>query len=180
LGAHQRRHTTWDGILPLKACGVSVQVPRTLSVVGKGHVDSVVHKFPSEVDHTESIRIARNVDVAAADFASDRTISLSIDGKPPRGEDDNRRVSEILHQKLVEAGEAWHETRLCPEGTDADCELWGPSGPGPLIQVTREEQQLWREIAQVGQVARNLVPGEAVEALKSAVEKKGGHYAIVQ
>jgi hypothetical protein len=153
---------------------------KTLSVVGIGEVGSVAHKLPSDLDGIESIRIARDVHGAAADLASDRSIALSMDGEPPEGEDDIRRVAEILRQKLVEAGEAWHETRLCPEGTDADCEFWGPSGPGPLIQVTRGERQLWKELAQVGKVARHLVPGEAADGLKFAVEKKGGHYPIVQ
>lgn len=112
-------------------------------------------------------------------FEADDTISLLLEGKPPRNEEDTARVSDTLAAAMSRDGE--HFTAVVTTEQDVDAELRGASRVLPVQMVKAlSEMQFWRRLAVALRISRRLSLPEAVEMLAKAVEHKASTLPVAQ
>lgn len=117
-----------------------------------------------------------------ASVEADGRIRLSLDGRPPRGEEDADIAVERLAVHLTATGErATYDGRPAIErGVDGLITLEG--GPQLEVQVVGAlvDNVFWRELGQDASVERFLRVDEAAAAVAAAVEhKQGGDPSMV-
>lgn len=110
---------------------------------------------------------------------ADGRISLIIEGRPPRNEEDTGRVSRTLAAAMSLNGE--HFTAVVRGDRDVDAELKSASRVLP-VQVVKAlaAMEFWTRLALQLRVSQPLSLHEAVELLKMAVEHKAGSLPATQ
>lgn len=110
---------------------------------------------------------------------TDDTISLIIEGKPPRNEEDTGRVCRTLAAAMSGSGE--HFTAVVTGERDVDAELRSPSRV-LRVQVVKalSEMQFWRKLALSLKISQRLSISEAVAMLATALTHKAAFLPVAQ
>jgi hypothetical protein len=111
---------------------------------------------------------------SAADIHGDGSLSHSMDGGSPKGEEDSQRACRLLIAHLNSKGDNWQEPN---EGVaDVDWEAKNPSTDRTLsMQVTRVivDPNFWRQVSvQKGFTERNIKKERLHAYIKAAIEHK--------
>jgi hypothetical protein len=99
------------------------------------------------------------------------TVSLLIEGRPPRNEEDTGRVLATLAAAMSSAAERFASSVSGDQ--DVDGRVTSASR-GLDVQVVRalSQMQFWRKLASVLRVSQRITPGEAADFLKHAIAHK--------
>ena len=142
------------------------------------YMSAVGKKDQKTVGFRESERNGR---IASADQNEAGSLSYSIKGTSPQGEEDTLRACEILVQALNEAGGNWAQPK---EGKDVeDCIATDKTDQRNVlrIQVVRAitDENLWRRLSEEGCLHQSDISKDVLLAqLKSSVEKKADNRKI--
>jgi len=110
---------------------------------------------------------------------ADDTISMIIEGKPPRNEEDTGRVCRTLAAAVSQDGE--HFTAVVSGDRDVDGELKSPSRV-LRVQVVKAlaEIDFWKRLALTLRISQRLSLSQAIELVKAAIEHKTASLPPVQ
>ena len=139
--------------------------------------DSVVVARASGSD-IDAVRLAGDVRSAAADLSEGGSLSLSIQGQSPHGEEDTQHVCEILIERLNHGGSRWilsGPSKVRPREEGIDCKAC--DGQETLrIQVTRiGTKEFWKTLGDQGRVESLSTADASADAIRAAI----GHKAII-
>lgn len=135
------------------------------------YMSAVGKKDQKSVGFRESERNGR---ITSADQKEDGSISYSIKGNSPQGEEDTLPACEILVEALNKAGGNWTKPK---EGKGVeDCIVTDKSDQRNLlrIQVVRAitDENLWRQLSEKERLDRSDTIDVLIAQLKSSIEKK--------
>jgi len=141
------------------------------------YMSAIGKKDQKSVGFRESKRNGR---ISSADQKEDGSISYSIKGNSPQGEEDTLSACEILVEKLNEAGGNWAQPK---EGKDdEDCIIIDKSDQGNIlrIQVVRAntDENLWRQLSEKELIDRSDKIEVLLAQIKSSIEKKADNRKI--
>jgi hypothetical protein len=123
----------------------------------------------------DAVRLATDARSVAADLLGDGSVESSIQGQSPRGEEDTRRVCEILIERLNQDGKRWVLSEPPKEKTrEEGIDCTARDGQETLkIQVTRiGTQEFWKTLGDMGRVSIPTTAGLCADALRVAIEHK--------
>ena len=133
--------------------------------------------------HGDTVRSVRThgagEHAVAADVGEHQDVVLRLAGPPSHGEENVRRVAEILVQRLNADGGSWGEPRNVASQnvrreSGIDFEVDGPARALLRAQVTRANpsRQLWACLAEVGRIQGRFGLKESADALRDAIQRK--------
>jgi hypothetical protein len=144
------------------------------------HVATVKRTGGKVTGFGESARQGR---AASADQAADGSLTYSIAGSAPQGEEDTLAACRVLLRRLNDAGARWGNLRVGKEPADCVADDAERVGVRLEIQVTRAivSPDLWRDLAQSGTVRRERVAASSLAAeLRAAIAKKASNAALTR
>ncbi len=142
------------------------------------YMSAVGKKDSKTVGFRESERNGR---IASADQNEDGSLSYSLKGTSPQGEEDTLSACKILVQAINEAGGNWTQPKL-GEGVE-DCIVADKTNQKNIIriQVVRAitDANLWRRLSEKGRIDQSdISKNDLLAQLKLSVEKKADNRKI--
>jgi hypothetical protein len=126
-------------------------------------------------DGAEAVRVADSQKrTSATDLKVDGTLSYTIGGSSPQGEEDSLDVCKVLIQRLNLEGRRWAAPTK-PGGPEGGIDCVTSDGQQELhIQVTRavSNQDIWRKLGQSGTVATPTTVQDAANDLLNCAKVK--------
>lgn len=147
-----------------------------VSVGGKVEVKGQLTGIGRRLGRLFSFReTARQGRTANADKHNDDSMSFSLDGSSPQGEEDTVNACKVLIRALNLRGETW-EDPIEGQGI-ADCIAMDSQQPhrSIIIQVVRaiSNPELWKELTQSGHIGdSNVAAGKLAEDLRTSIDLK--------
>jgi hypothetical protein len=167
--------------IPCPQCGskrrdIHAAISGTIKL--SGHVAAVGRREGRAIGFRESDREGRTT---SADRNDDGSLSYSILGSSPQGEEDTPLVCQVLVSVLNTLGENW-TTPVLGEGI-VDCEASENNLPNRKlsIQVVRAivDEGLWKQLSRQGVFeGLNITKEQLATQMKDAIEKKANDPVI--
>lgn len=119
---------------------------------------------------------------SSAMLEKDGTISSSLKGKSPQGEQDTLLAGQILINVLNRSGDNWSQPERVGDDDVADCVAYDLDNPKKIIeiQVVRVviEQKFWKKLSTKGEVNKKGKPLLFESDIKTSIEMKASEAKI--
>lgn len=114
---------------------------------------------------------------ASADRDDDGSLSFSVSGSSPQGEEETLKVGNLLVQRLNLDSSTWGEPVLGDGDDDVDCEATNVNDPSQRLQlqVVRAitDQRVWKQLnAQGATQESSVAPSSLASSIANTIKKK--------
>ncbi|MHC4270239.1 MAG: hypothetical protein ACYSTS_17505 [Planctomycetota bacterium] len=141
------------------------------------HLSMLQKRDDKVIGFSESVRQGLS---SSAEQHDDESVSSTLKGKSPQGEEDTLEACRILIKAINQNGANWMEPIKGEEPADCIANDRKESTQQLLIQVVRAriDEKFWKKLSHNGKYAEKRELRELIEELKTSIEKKANKRVI--